>query len=47
MADSTTNVGLPLSVINSATCFILSGDPTEVPPNFITIIVFAVFMVFI
>ena len=38
--ESTTNVGSPDSVMSSATCLMRSGDPTEVPPNFITFIVF-------
>ncbi len=39
MAESTIKVGSPLLVINWHTLFILSGEPTLVPPNFITFIV--------
>ena len=39
MAESTTMVGSPEAVMRSQTCFILSGEPTDVPPNFITFIV--------
>ena len=34
-----TSVGSPDSVTNEATPFMRSGEPTEVPPNFITFIV--------
>jgi hypothetical protein len=42
MADSTTKVGSPDSVMSEATFFMRSGEPTEVPPNFITFIMYVV-----
>ncbi|MBF1453964.1 MAG: hypothetical protein HXN54_08655, partial [Prevotella nigrescens] len=40
IAESTINVGSPDFVIKDATPFIRSGEPTDVPPNFITFIIF-------
>ena len=34
------NVGSPDFVIKEATSFMRSGEPTDVPPNFITFIIF-------
>ena len=43
IAERTTNVGSPDFVINFATLFMRSGEPTEVPPNFITFIILYIF----
>ena len=44
MAESTTNTGSPDLVTNLVTSFMRAGDPTDVPPNFITFIVFILFV---
>ena len=37
MADRTTSFGSSL-LMSLATCLIIAGEPTEVPPNFMTLI---------
>lgn len=46
IADNTMKVGSPDSVTKEATPFMRSGEPTEVPPNFITFIVVILFNYF-
>ena len=46
IADSTINVGFPDFVTNEATPFMRSGEPTDVPPNFITFMFRLIFLLY-
>ena len=46
MAERTIKVGSPDFVTNEATPFMRSGEPTDVPPNFITFMFRLIFLLY-